>query len=62
MLGTGAALGLSRWIETLLFGVSMTSVSAFAPVVLLAAAALLACAVPALRAARVDPMEALRAD
>ena len=62
LLGTIGALSLSRWIEALLFGVSTTNVSAFAPVVALAGAALAACAVPALRATRVDPVEALRAD
>ena len=62
VLGAVAAFGLSRWIETLLFGVSTTSASAFAPIVLLAAVALLACAVPALRATRINPVEALRAD
>jgi putative ABC transport system permease protein len=62
ILGTLAAIGLSRWIETLLFGVSAADLSAFAPIVLLACVALMACAVPALRATRVSPVEALRAD
>jgi ABC-type antimicrobial peptide transport system permease subunit len=49
-------------METLLFGVSTTSPAAFAPILLLAAVALLACAVPAVRASRIAPVEALRTD
>ena len=56
-----AALVLSRLIERLLFGVSATDPLTFLGVAsALTVAALLACWVPAGRAARVDPMIALR--
>jgi predicted permease len=65
----GAALGLigafaaSRLLESLLFGVAATDPATYA-VVLVAVllAALLASLLPALRAARADPLSALRAD
>jgi putative ABC transport system permease protein len=63
----GIALGLlgawaaSRTVESFLFGVERTDPIAFAAAaLLLAAAAVLACYVPARRAARVDPVSALR--
>jgi putative ABC transport system permease protein len=60
-LGTMGALALGRLIESMLFGVRardpMTTVTI--PVILLAAAFLASC-VPALRASRIPPMEALR--
>ena len=62
-LGIGAmgAFALSQWIQTLLFQVSPRDVGTFAVVSLfLASVALLACWIPARRAARVDPMVALR--
>jgi predicted permease len=62
VIGTAAALGLARWIESLLFEVSTTDASAFAAIALMGIVALLACAVPAWRATRVDPVEALRAE
>jgi putative ABC transport system permease protein len=68
-IAAGLALGLfgawaaSRTLETFLFGVERTDPIAFAAAaVLLAAAALLACYVPARRALRVDPVVALRAE
>jgi ABC-type antimicrobial peptide transport system permease subunit len=61
-LGTAAAFAVTRWIETLLFGVSATSLSALIPILALGGVALLACVVPAVRASRVSPVEALRAE
>jgi putative ABC transport system permease protein len=62
-LGVAAALGVTRFLDTLLFGVHARDVTTFAGVVIvLSAAAMLGCLVPALRAMRVDPMVALRAE
>jgi predicted permease len=61
--GVGAALFLTRLMEGLLFGVAprdpMTFVAVSGILLAIAAAASL---IPALRAARVDPLEALRAE
>jgi predicted permease len=60
-LGIGGALAATRALESLLFGVSATDALTFAVVaLLLALVALLACWIPARRAAKVDPMVALR--
>ncbi len=62
-LGVAGAAALTRLMKALLFGVSPLDAVAFgaAPAALLATA-LLACAVPARRAASADPAEALRCE
>ena len=62
-LGAGVALASGRWIAPLLFGVSPFDPAVYAGVVAtLFAVAVVACLVPAVRAAGVDPSSALRAD
>jgi putative ABC transport system permease protein len=59
--GLGAALWLTRLLQGLLFGVASNDFSTFAAVsCLLVLVALAACAIPARRAMRVDPIVALR--
>ena len=56
-------LGLSRFLASLLYQTSQYDLMTFLIVpAVLSAAALIACAVPARRAARVDPLIALRAE
>jgi predicted permease len=60
-VGTGAALGLTRLMASLLYDVAPTDALTFGAVSsVLATAAFLACCLPALRAAKVDPAVALR--
>ncbi|HMD96018.1 MAG TPA: ABC transporter permease [Terriglobia bacterium] len=60
-IGVGLALLLTRFMSTLLYGVRATDPITFLlVVVVLAAVAFLATYIPARRATRVDPMEALR--
>jgi putative ABC transport system permease protein len=61
--GCAGAVILTRLMRTLLFGVSATAPMTFVGVAaLLALVALLACLIPARRAAKVDPMIALRSE
>ena len=61
VLGVAAALALTRVMTGLLYEVTPTDPSTFAAVIgVLAATALAACCGPAFKAARVDPLVALR--
>jgi predicted permease len=64
-LGAGiiGALALTRYLSSMLHGVSPTSARSYIAVsIVLCAVGMLACYIPALRAASVDPMRALRTD
>jgi putative ABC transport system permease protein len=60
-IGLIASLALMRLMQSLLFGVSATDPLTFALIaLLLTGVALLACYIPARRAARISPLIALR--
>ena len=61
VIGIAGAFALIRSIQTLIYGIAPNDPSTFAMVALvLAMVALVACGVPAWRAARIDPIIALR--
>jgi len=59
-IGVAASFALQRLVSTLLFGVTAADSASGIAVVILAAVALFACYLPALRATRVSPLNALR--
>jgi putative ABC transport system permease protein len=63
VLGLAAAAGVGHLIRSLLFNVGALDPLVYAGVaVLFALVAVLACLIPSLRASRIDPLVALRAD
>jgi putative ABC transport system permease protein len=63
IIGLGVALLLSRSMTTMLYGVSATDPPTFAAIAVVAIfTAVLASLIPALRAIRIDPVQALRSE
>jgi ABC-type antimicrobial peptide transport system permease subunit len=62
-LGTAAAIGLTRFLESFLYGVTALDPVVFLAVpILLSVVALAAVWLPAHRASRIDPIQALRCE
>ncbi|HEV2669043.1 MAG TPA: FtsX-like permease family protein, partial [Blastocatellia bacterium] len=62
-LGSMSAFAMTRWMESLLFGVRATDPLTFSIIpLMLTAVSMLACWIPARRATKVDPMIALRCE
>ena len=62
-VGVIAAIGLSRWVSSLVFGVTALDPATYvASAFIVCGAALIASYIPARRASLVDPVESLRAD
>ena len=62
-IGLALAVGLSRWISSLLFGITpLDPLTYVASGALIAAAAMTASYFPARQAASVDPIDTLRSD
>jgi putative ABC transport system permease protein len=62
-LGLAGAFGLTRFLRSIVWGVTPTDASTFSSAtLLLALAALGACVVPAVKAIRTDPLETLKAE
>lgn len=60
-VGIAGAFAVTRYLTTLLFGVKPVDIITFVAVAIaLAIVVLVACLVPARRAAKIDPLEALR--
>ncbi len=63
VVGVAGALALSRLTQSLLFGVDPADPATFGVVIIvIAVVATAACLIPMLRATRVDPLTAIRAD
>ncbi|MGH7554152.1 MAG: FtsX-like permease family protein, partial [Longimicrobiales bacterium] len=63
VLGSVGALGLTRLLESLLFDVTATDASTFAIMaLLLGTVGLIACWLPARRASRIEPVDAIRSE
>ena len=62
-IGVVAGFGVTRWLSSMLYGVSPNSLATYLAVsVAMIVIAMLACYLPARRATKVDPMKALRAE